>query len=87
VPSLAAPALLADLYGTTEYASIAGILALPVTISRATAPPAAALLLHTARSPQPLEDVDAWLAAQRALWTRRLDQLDSFLYDLKEQQT
>jgi DNA-binding transcriptional ArsR family regulator len=38
-------------------------------------------------APQPLEDIGTWLAAQRALWTRRLDQLDSFLYDLKEQQT
>jgi DNA-binding transcriptional ArsR family regulator len=38
-------------------------------------------------APQPLEDVGTWLAAQRALWTRRLDQLDSFLYDLKERQT
>lgn len=37
-------------------------------------------------APQPLEDLDTWLAAQRALWTRRLDQLDSFLDDLKEQQ-
>lgn len=38
-------------------------------------------------APRPLEDVDTWLAAQRALWTRRLDQLDSLLYDLKEQRT
>lgn len=38
-------------------------------------------------APQPLEDIGTWLAAQRALWTRRLDQLDSFLYDLNEQQT
>jgi hypothetical protein len=28
----------------------------------------------------------SWLAGQRAVWTRRLDQLDAFLYDLKEQQ-
>ncbi|MFI7491383.1 MFS transporter [Micromonospora echinaurantiaca] len=49
VSSLAAPALLADRYGTTAYASIAGILALPVTISRATAPLAAAFLLHVTR--------------------------------------
>jgi DNA-binding transcriptional ArsR family regulator len=38
-------------------------------------------------APRPLEDVGTWLAAQRALWTRRLDQLDAILYDLKEQQT
>ncbi len=37
-------------------------------------------------APQSLEDMASWLAAQRALWTRRLDQLDAFLYDLKEQQ-
>ncbi|MFI6263205.1 MFS transporter [Micromonospora sp. NPDC051006] len=51
VSSLAVPALLADRYGTTAYASIAGILALPVTISRATAPLAAAALLHTTGYP------------------------------------
>ncbi|MGC5334182.1 ArsR/SmtB family transcription factor [Micromonospora sp. DT62] len=38
-------------------------------------------------APQPLEHVDTWLAGQRATWSRRLDQLDSFLHDLKEQQT
>ncbi|MEU5725869.1 metalloregulator ArsR/SmtB family transcription factor [Micromonospora sp. NPDC047738] len=38
-------------------------------------------------APQPLDRVDAWLAAQRALWSRCLDQLDSLLYDLKEQQS
>jgi hypothetical protein len=48
VSSLAAPALLADRYSTTTYASIAGILALPVTISRATAPLGAAALLYAA---------------------------------------
>ncbi|MEU4777355.1 MFS transporter [Micromonospora sp. NPDC023633] len=46
VSSLAAPALLADRYGTMAYASIAGVLAVPVTISRAAAPLAAAALLH-----------------------------------------
>ncbi|WP_406080161.1 MFS transporter [Micromonospora sp. NBC_00858] len=54
VSSLAAPALLADRYGTTAYASIAGILALPVTVSRAAAPLAAAALLHAARNYQSL---------------------------------
>ncbi|WP_326563914.1 metalloregulator ArsR/SmtB family transcription factor [Micromonospora peucetia] len=38
-------------------------------------------------TPEPLAHVDDWLAGQRAVWTRRLDQLDSFLHDLKEQQT
>ncbi|SIM56764.1 MFS transporter [Micromonospora cremea] len=47
VASLATPALLANRYGTTAYASIAGRLAAPVTIAKATAPLAAAALLHT----------------------------------------
>lgn len=54
VSSLAAPALLADRYGTTAYASIAGILALPVTLSRAIAPLAVAFVLHAARDYRPL---------------------------------
>jgi DNA-binding transcriptional ArsR family regulator len=37
-------------------------------------------------APRPLEELGSWLTAQRALWTRRLDQLDTFLYQLKEQQ-
>lgn len=37
-------------------------------------------------APEPLERMDTWLAGQRALWTRRLDQLDALLYHLKEQQ-
>ncbi|WP_433371991.1 MFS transporter [Actinoplanes sp. CA-142083] len=44
VASLATPALLADRYGTTAYASIAGTLAAPVTLAKATAPLAAAAL-------------------------------------------
>ncbi|WP_328341246.1 MFS transporter [Micromonospora sp. NBC_00421] len=47
IAHLATPALLADRYGTTAYATIAGRLAAPVTIARATAPLAAATLLHT----------------------------------------
>jgi hypothetical protein len=45
VASLAAPALLADRYGTTGYATIAGTLATPVTLAKATAPLGAAALL------------------------------------------
>lgn len=37
--------------------------------------------------PQPLSEAEAWMAARRALWERRLDQLDSFLLDMKEKQT
>ncbi|MER6590845.1 hypothetical protein ABT214_03055 [Micromonospora purpureochromogenes] len=54
ITSLAIPALLADRYGTTAYATIAGRLAAPVTIARATAPLAAAILLHTAGGYTPL---------------------------------
>jgi DNA-binding transcriptional ArsR family regulator len=38
-------------------------------------------------APHPLDEVGSWLGAQRALWSRRLDQLDDVLHDLKEQQT
>jgi DNA-binding transcriptional ArsR family regulator len=34
--------------------------------------------------PKPLKAAEGWLAKQRALWTRRLDQLDDYLADLKE---
>ena len=36
--------------------------------------------------PQPLEAAERWMVEQRALWERRLDQLDSFLKDLKERE-
>jgi MFS family permease len=45
--SLARAALVADLYGVAAYASINGVLALPLTLARAAAPVAAAAL-HTA---------------------------------------
>lgn len=35
--------------------------------------------------PEALKTVEEWLAKQQALWAKRLDQLDSFLHDLKEQ--
>jgi len=44
ISSLATPALLADRYGTTAYATIAGTLSIPVTVARAGAPLAAAAL-------------------------------------------
>jgi MFS family permease len=46
VATLARPALLADRYGTAGYATIAGLLAVPVTLAKALAPLAAALLLN-----------------------------------------
>ena len=35
-------------------------------------------------APQPLKEAEHWMVEQRALWERRLDQLDAFLIDLKE---
>ena len=35
-------------------------------------------------TPQPLRVVEGWLEKQRSLWNRRLDQLDTYLTDLKE---
>lgn len=45
IASLAAPALLADRYGTVAYATVAGSLAVPTTLARAGAPLGAAALL------------------------------------------
>ena len=36
-------------------------------------------------TPQTLEAAQDWMAAQRLNWERRLDQLDDYLNDLKEQ--
>ncbi|TDU90606.1 putative MFS family arabinose efflux permease [Kribbella voronezhensis] len=47
VASIATPAILLDRYGDQGYATIAGILGTPTTISRATAPLAAAALATT----------------------------------------
>lgn len=38
-------------------------------------------------APQPLKVAEQWMAKQRAIWERRLDQLDSFLDQLKEQKS
>lgn len=35
-------------------------------------------------SPQPLMAAEDWMASQRALWERRLDQLDTLLIHLKD---
>lgn len=37
--------------------------------------------------PEPLKKAERWMAAQRALWERRLDQLDAYLEELKETRT
>ena len=34
---------------------------------------------------QPLKQAEQWMAAQRSLWERRLNQLDQFLKDLKDE--
>ena len=34
-------------------------------------------------APQPLESAEGWLAKQRSLWARRLDQLDEYLKEQK----
>jgi hypothetical protein len=54
VASLAGPALLAERYGTTAYASIAGTLAAPVTLAKAATPLAAAVLYTSAGSHLPV---------------------------------
>ena len=35
-------------------------------------------------APKPLEKAERWMAEQRRIWERRLDQLDDYLMDLKE---
>jgi DNA-binding transcriptional ArsR family regulator len=37
-------------------------------------------------APAGLQMADGWLADQRRYWERRLDQMDAFVLDLKEQQ-
>jgi DNA-binding transcriptional ArsR family regulator len=36
-------------------------------------------------APRPFEVAEQWMTEQRAVWERRLDQLDHLLKDLKEQ--
>lgn len=36
--------------------------------------------------PRPLEAAEHWMVDQRQTWERRLDQLDAFVYDLREQE-
>ena len=35
-------------------------------------------------APRPMRAAEGWMAKQRALWERRLDQLDAYLLKLKE---
>jgi DNA-binding transcriptional ArsR family regulator len=38
-------------------------------------------------TPQPLKVAEGWLERQRVIWNRRLDQLNTYLTDLKEQKS
>src|SRR5262249_53991538 len=44
-----------------------------------------ALVVTYALMPQPLQVAEDWMVAQRDNWQRRLDQLDAYLLNLKEQ--
>ena len=35
--------------------------------------------------PRPLKAAERWMAEQRAIWERRLDQLDNYLVELKKE--
>lgn len=59
VASLATPTLLADRYGTTAYATIAGILTTPTTLAKAAAPLGAAGLLTVGGYPTVLVAIGA----------------------------
>lgn len=37
--------------------------------------------------PQPLQRAERWMIEQRALWERRLDQLDAYLHQMSPQET
>jgi DNA-binding transcriptional ArsR family regulator len=37
--------------------------------------------------PRPMEAAEGWLAQQRSLWERRLDQFDAYVEKLKERRT
>jgi DNA-binding transcriptional ArsR family regulator len=36
-------------------------------------------------APEPLKEAEGWMVTQRTMWERRLDQLDDYLKELKEQ--
>jgi DNA-binding transcriptional ArsR family regulator len=38
-------------------------------------------------TPQPLRVAEGWLEKQRGMWNRRLDRLDTYIADLKEQKS
>ncbi len=38
-------------------------------------------------APKPLKAAEDWMARQRALWERRIDQMEEYLMELKEKET
>ena len=50
VATIARPVLLAERYDTRRYATLAGVLVVPMTIAKAAAPLGAAVLHHTTTS-------------------------------------
>jgi hypothetical protein len=48
VATIAKPVLLAQRYDTSRYATLAGVIAVPMTLAKATAAPLAAAALHAA---------------------------------------
>jgi phosphodiesterase/alkaline phosphatase D-like protein len=42
------------------------------------------VVLWTRLAPEPLQVAEGWLARQRTLWERRLDQFDDYVTSLKE---
>jgi hypothetical protein len=73
--SLSRAALVADFYGVAAYASINGVLALTVTIARAAAPVAAAMLRTASGSYQPVMAAVAVSSILASLATARAHQL------------
>ena len=51
-------------------------------------PPSRLMFIKIGRAvQQPLRASEGWFEKQRAIWNRRLDQLDTYLADLKEQKS
>jgi MFS family permease len=73
--SLARAALVADFYGINAYASINGVLALPLTLARAGAPVAAAALHTTTGSYRPVMAAVALCSLIASLAMARADRL------------
>jgi predicted MFS family arabinose efflux permease len=73
VATIARPVLLAERYGPTGYATLAGILVVPMTIAKATAPLGAALLATGSRGYGPVLGCTALCCASAAVCLAILD--------------